>query len=96
LEFEPYLRLFNLQGKDWSDLPRVPDPGGTNRWMCAWETEAEAETFAEHLREHSGDSAWHVVAVDGPVSRGPSGRSTWNWVAKAMAWYLGCTHSVAE
>jgi hypothetical protein len=73
LEFEPYLRLFNLQGKDWSDLPRVPDPEGTNRWLCAWETEAEAETFAEQLRDHSSDPAWHVAAVEGPISRGPLG-----------------------
>jgi hypothetical protein len=72
-EFEPYLRLFHLQGKDFSDLPRVPDPLGSNRWLCAWESEPEAELFAQQLREHSNDPAWRVVAVEEPVTHGPLG-----------------------
>lgn len=73
MEYEPYLRLLNLQGKDFSNLPRVPDPAGSNRWLCAWETEPEAELFAQQLREHSGDQTWEVVAADCAVSQGPLG-----------------------
>jgi hypothetical protein len=73
MESEWYARLLHYKGFDLADLSRTPDPGTPGRWLAIWEMEPEAEAFANELRERSGDAAWHVVSVEGPVSRGPLG-----------------------
>ena len=72
-EFEAYVRLLRQRGKDLGNLPRVPDPENPKRrWVCVWDTQEEAEQFADELKEETGDD-WRVEATDAPPSNGPFG-----------------------
>jgi hypothetical protein len=73
-EFEAYARLLRQQGKDLGNLPRVPDPKNPNRrWVYVWNTEEEAQQFADELKEQTGDNGWHVEPTAAPPSNGPFG-----------------------
>ena len=73
-EFEAYVRLPRQQGKDLGNLPRVPDPENPKRrWVYLWDTQEEAQRFADELREETGDSAWTVEKTAAPPSSGPFG-----------------------
>jgi hypothetical protein len=74
VEFEAYARLLRQQGKDLGNLPRVPDPENPKRrWVYVWNTEREAEQFANELNEETGNGAWRVVPSAAPPSNGPFG-----------------------
>jgi hypothetical protein len=73
-EFEAYVRLLRQQGKDLANLPRVPDPENpTRRWVYVWNTQEEAQQFADELKEQTGDNGWHVKPTAAPPSKGPFG-----------------------
>src|SRR5947209_2402248 len=73
-EFEVYARLLRQQGKDLGNLPRVPDPENPRRrWAYVWNTQEEAQPFAEELKEETGDSRWRVEHTAAPPSNGPFG-----------------------
>jgi hypothetical protein len=73
-ELDTYARLLRQHGKDLGCLPRVPDPNEPGRrWAYAWDTEEEAEHFADLLREQTGDSSWYVAPTQIPPSIGPFG-----------------------
>jgi hypothetical protein len=73
-EFEAYARLLRQHGKHLGNLPRVPDPQNPRRrWVSVWDTEEEAQKFADELKEQTGDSAWYVAATAAPTSNGPFG-----------------------
>ena len=72
--FEAYIRLLRQQGKDLGNLPRVPDPvNPKRRWVYLWNTQEEAQRFADELKEETGDNGWHVEATGAPASQGPLG-----------------------
>jgi hypothetical protein len=72
-EFQAYARLLRQKGVDLGKLPRVPEPGTNRRWLYVWNSQADAQAFANELKEHSGDPGWQVVQVNGPPSVGPLG-----------------------
>ena len=73
-EFEAYARILRQQGKDLGNLPRVPDPENpTRRWVYVWNTQDEAQHFADELKEQTGDADWRVEATNAQPSNGPFG-----------------------
>jgi hypothetical protein len=73
-EFEAYVRLLRQQGKNISNLPRVPDPQNPRRrWVYVWDTQKEAQQFADELKQETGDEEWYVEATAAPPSEGPFG-----------------------
>ncbi len=72
-EFEHYARLLRQQGVDLGKLPRAPDPTTGNRWLYVWESQDTATAFADELKKRTSDSAWKVVEVAAPPSKGPLG-----------------------
>jgi hypothetical protein len=73
-EFEAYARLLRRQGKELGNLPRVPDPENpSRRWVYVWNTQEEAQQFANELTEETGDSGWRVEPTAAPPSNGPFG-----------------------
>jgi hypothetical protein len=73
-EFEAYVRLLRQQGKDLANLPRVPDPEDPRRrWVYVWNTQEEAQQFADELKEQTGDNGWRVEPTAAPPSNGPFG-----------------------
>src|SRR5262245_32020737 len=72
-QFEAYVRLLEKRGIDWSNTPRVAEPGTTNRWLYVWPDRDDAEAFCEELKAETGDEKWYVreVASGTPTSRGP-------------------------
>jgi hypothetical protein len=73
-EFEAYARLLRQQGKDLANLPRVPDPANPRRrWVYVWNTQEEAQQFADELKQQTGDNGWRVEATAAPPSNGPFG-----------------------
>jgi hypothetical protein len=73
-KFEAYARLLRQHGKALGNLPRVPDPQNPKRrWAYAWNTQEEAQQFADELKEQTEDTNWHVEATDAPASNGPFG-----------------------
>jgi hypothetical protein len=72
-EFQDYARLLRQRGVDLGRLPRVRDPLTDQRWLYVWDTQAEAQAFADELKEQTGDPAWEVVGVNSRPSEGPLG-----------------------
>ena len=73
-EFEAYARLLRQRGKALGNLPRVPDPQDPKRrWVYVWNTQEEAQRFANELKEQTSDNDWHVEPTDAPASNGPFG-----------------------
>src|SRR5438309_11516667 len=72
-EFQTYARLLRQTGKDLGKLPRVAEPGTNRRWLYVWNTQEEAEAFAEEMKERTGDPTWEVKKVSAPPSEGPLG-----------------------
>ena len=72
-EFQDYARLLRQRGVDLGKLPRVRDPITDRRWLDVWDTRAEAQGFADELKEQTADPGWAVVEVNGPASEGPLG-----------------------
>src|SRR4051794_7497776 len=72
-EFQDYARLLRQRGVDLGSLPRVRDPITDRRWLYVWDTRAEAQAFADELKERMSDPGWEVVEVNGPASEGPLG-----------------------
>jgi hypothetical protein len=73
VEFEAYARLLRQQGADLARLPRVPEPGTGRRWLHVWNSQAEAQAFADELKRRTRDEAWEVREVAEPPSEGPLG-----------------------
>jgi len=73
-EFETYTRLLRQQGKNLGNLPRVPDPENPRRrWVYVWNTQEEAQQFANELKEQTGENGWRVESTAAPPSIGPFG-----------------------
>lgn len=73
-EFEAYVRLLRQQGKELGNLPRVPDPENPKRrWVYVWDTQQEAQHFADELKEETGYNGWRVEPTAAPPSNGPFG-----------------------
>jgi hypothetical protein len=73
-EFEAYVRLLRQRGKDLANLPRVPDPDNPHRrWVYVWNSQDEAQEFANELNEQTGNGAWRVEPTSAPPSNGPFG-----------------------
>jgi hypothetical protein len=73
-QFEAYTRLLRQQGKNLGNLPRVPDPENPKRrWVYVWNTQEEAQQFAEELQEQTGENGWRVEPTAAPPSNGPFG-----------------------
>lgn len=73
-EFEAYSRLLRQRGKTLGNLPRVPDPENPRRrWVYVWDTQEEAQKFAEELQEETGQNGWRVETTSTPPSLGPFG-----------------------
>jgi hypothetical protein len=73
-EFEAYVRLLRQQGKNLANLPRAPDPESPRRrWVYVWNTEQEAQQFADELKEQTGENGWSVEPTAVPPSNGPFG-----------------------
>lgn len=75
-EFEAYVRLLEKRGIDWSNTPRVPEPGTTNRWLYVWPRREDAEEFCNELKAETRDDRWNVREVAGGTqpSTGPLAR----------------------
>jgi hypothetical protein len=74
VEFEAYARLLRQQGKDLGNLPRVPDPENPRRrWVYVWNTQEEAQQFADELNRRTGNNGWRVEPTAAPPSNGPFG-----------------------
>jgi hypothetical protein len=71
--FQAYARLLRQRGVDLGKLPRARDPISDRRWLYVWNTQADAQAFADELKEQTGDPTWEVVQVNGPPSEGPLG-----------------------
>jgi hypothetical protein len=71
VEFEDDARLLRKKGLDLARLPRTPEPVTGRRWLPVWQNQAEAQEFAEELKEKTRDAAWEVVPVNGEPSEGP-------------------------
>jgi hypothetical protein len=73
-EFEAYTRLLEEIGVDVANVPRIPEPGTSRRWLYVWRRRAEAEAFARELTLRTRDRSWHVhqfeivEEVRGPVA----------------------------
>ena len=72
-EFEAYARLLRQRGVDLGKLPRAPEPLTGRRWLYVWDSQEEAQAFANELKKRTQDDAWEVVPVDAPPSEGPLG-----------------------
>jgi hypothetical protein len=73
-EYADYIRLLEKDGVNIVDTSRVVDPVSGQRWLHAWENEADAEAFALALREESEYDKWRVYALpDVEPTRGPLG-----------------------
>jgi hypothetical protein len=73
LDFSPYLLLLLRRGVDLTKLKRTPEPGTNRRWLYVWERKADAEAFADELRERTEDAAWEVTKTSALPSEGPLG-----------------------
>src|SRR5438874_1028591 len=72
-EFDAYVRLLEQRGIDWTNTPRVAEPGTTNHWLYVWENEDDASNFCRELQAETGDNRWYVrrLAELTPISTGP-------------------------
>lgn len=72
-EFDAYLRLLEQRGIDWTNTPRVPEPGTTNRWLYVWVDRRDAEDFREAIQVETRDEKWYVHDLPDTVqpSHGP-------------------------
>ncbi len=86
VEFEAYTRLLRQKGVNLARLQRVPEPVTGRRWLYAWNSQAEAQAFADELRKRTGDLAWEVVEVNGQPSEGPLGPIEIQVVRQAEGW----------
>jgi hypothetical protein len=59
-EFEAYVRLLEKRGIDWSNTPRVEEPGTDNRWLRVWADPREADEFCKDLQAETHDEKWYV------------------------------------
>jgi hypothetical protein len=73
VDFSPYLRLLRRRGVDLTKLKRTPEPGSNHRWLYVWDRKADAEAFADELRERTEDGAWEVTKISVLPSEGPLG-----------------------
>ena len=48
-EYQAYVDLLQDIGIDIADVPRIPEPGTTNRWLYVWQSKPLAERFAREL-----------------------------------------------
>jgi hypothetical protein len=58
--FDVYLGLLGRRGTDWSNAPRVPQPGHSSRWLHVWDERTKADKFCEELKRETHDDAWAV------------------------------------
>lgn len=76
-EFQAYIELLQDIGVDIADVPRIPEPDTTNRWLYVWSSRPQAERFARELGTRLRDRSWSVhefeVPDDEPLNehRGP-------------------------
>jgi hypothetical protein len=59
-EFVAYTHLLEDIGINVANVPRVPEPGTSNRWLYVWKRKDEAERFARELQVRTRDRSWCV------------------------------------
>jgi hypothetical protein len=91
-EFEAYVRLLRQQGKGLANLPRVPDPENPRRrWVYVWNSQEEAQRFADELKEQTGDNGWRVEPTAAPPRQTVrSAPFSSNSLDGRTAWCLRC------
>ncbi len=72
-EFDAYVRLLESRGIDWTNIPRVSEPGTSNKWLYVWADQNEAEAFRDELQKETRDENWIVreLPESVPESQGP-------------------------
>ena len=65
-------RLLRQQGVDLANFS-VPEPDSGRRWLHVWNSQVEAQAFADELKKRTKDLAWEAVEVKEPPSEGPLG-----------------------
>jgi hypothetical protein len=73
-EYQAYVDLLQDIGIDIADVPRIPEPGPTNRWLYVWQSKPLAERFARELGARLRDSSWFVYEFDVPADEQSSQR----------------------
>jgi hypothetical protein len=73
IDFEEYARLLRQKGVDLAKLQRTPEPRTGRRWLYVWQDQADAQTFADELKNRTKDAGWKVVPVETNPSEGPLG-----------------------
>lgn len=69
-----YSRVLRQQGQNLSSLPRTQDPeNAKRRWVHVWDTEEEAQRFADELNEQTEAPGWRVMPTAVAPSTGPFG-----------------------
>jgi hypothetical protein len=64
-------RLLLKRGVSLDRVPLAPEGANGKHPLYVWDTEADAQAFADQLRERTEDAAWRVRPVNGPPSLGP-------------------------
>jgi hypothetical protein len=74
--FDAYLGLLGRRGTDWSNAPRVPEPGNSSRWLHVWADRRKAEKFCEELKRETLDDQWTVreLPAGTDITHGPLSR----------------------
>jgi hypothetical protein len=89
-ELETYGRVLQYEGKNLSNLPRVPDPENPKRnWVCLWNTREEAQHFIDELEQEPGDHHWRIEETAARPSNGPFGPVLFYLARQGDGQYLG-------
>lgn len=72
-DFETYTRLLRRKGIDLGRVRRTPDPNTRRRWLYVWDSQADAQAFANEMSGWHEGVPWVVVEVPAPHSIGPMG-----------------------
>ena len=70
-EFRAYINLLQDIGIDIADVPRIPEPGKSNRWLYVWTNKRLAEKFARELGSRLRDPSWFVDEFEVPQNHLP-------------------------
>jgi hypothetical protein len=79
-QMDAYVRLLEQRGLDWTNAPRVeqpgvPAPGASHRWLYVFDDRHEAEDFCAALRSETHDDRW-IVRPLSPAERPSTGPLT--------------------
>jgi hypothetical protein len=73
-EYQAYVDLLQDIGIDITDVPRIPEPETSNRWLYVWQSKPLAERFARELGARLRNSSWFVHEFEVPEDEQSSQR----------------------